>query len=107
MAPPEKEGSGGSGSTGTIAAVGIVCSFIGAAVGAVGFHLWNREKMQQQHQSHSGYVIHSRVKVGFRALLVSCGKFVVRIVWILNKIGREGDSSALGWMTSGGLLLTR
>ena len=33
-------------------------------------------------------------------LLASCGKFVVGIVWILNKMGREGNSSAPGWVTS-------
>lgn len=63
MAPPEKEESGGSGITGTIAAVGIACGFIGAVIGAFGWNLWKKEEMHQQHQSHSGYVIHSRVKV--------------------------------------------
>ena len=62
MAPPEKEESGGSGITGTVAAVGMVCGIIGAIFGAVGLHFWKKEE-GMQHQSHSGYVIHSRVKV--------------------------------------------
>jgi len=44
---------------------------------------------------------------GFSVLLASCGKFVVRTVWILNIMGLEGDSWVLGLVTSGGLLLTR
>jgi len=63
MAPPEKEASGDSGSTGTIAAVGFACAFIGAVIGAVGSYMWQKEEKQQQHQSHSRYVTHSRVKV--------------------------------------------
>jgi hypothetical protein len=58
MAPPEKQ-SKSSGVTGTLAAVGIACGFIGAVVGVVGWDLWKKEKM------HSGYVIYSRVKSGF------------------------------------------
>jgi hypothetical protein len=58
MAPPEKEESGGSGITGTIAAVGIVCGFVGAVIGAFGWSAWKKEGMQQQHHSHSGYVVY-------------------------------------------------
>jgi hypothetical protein len=64
MAPPEKE-SESSGITGFVAAVGIVCSFVGAVVGAVGYHLWKNEAMQQEDCSHSRYVTYSEVKVGF------------------------------------------
>jgi len=53
MAPPEKVESGGSGYTGTVATVGMVCGFIGAVIGAVGLHFWKKEEMQQ-HQSSSG-----------------------------------------------------
>jgi len=63
MAPPEKEDSEGSGITGTLAAVGMACGFIGAVIGAVGWHMWKKEEMQQQQQSCSRYVTHSRVKV--------------------------------------------
>ena len=63
MAPAEKEESGGSGITGIVAAVGIVSGIVGAVIGAFGWDLWKKEEMQQQHQSCSGYVIHSRVKV--------------------------------------------
>lgn len=63
MAPPEKEESGGSGITGTLAAVGIVCGFVGAVIGAFGWDMWKKEEEHQHHQSRSGYVIHSRVKV--------------------------------------------
>jgi len=56
MAPPEKEESG---TTGTLAVVGLACGFIGAVVGAFGWSAWKKEEGHQQH----GYVIHSRVKV--------------------------------------------
>ena len=64
MAPPEKE-SQSSGITGIVAAVGIVCSFVGAVVGAVGYDMWKNRAMQQKDSSHSRYVTYSKVKVGF------------------------------------------
>jgi uncharacterized membrane protein len=57
MAPPEKVESGGSGITGTIAAVGIVCGFVGAVIGAFGWNALRKEPMQQQHEPRSGYVL--------------------------------------------------
>ena len=62
MAPPEKE-SESSGITGTLAAVGIACGFIGAVIGAFGWNAYKKEEMQQQYRSNSGYVIYSRIKV--------------------------------------------
>lgn len=53
MAPPEKE-SESSGITGTLAAVGIVCGFVGAVVGAFGWNAYKKEEMQQQYRSSSG-----------------------------------------------------
>jgi uncharacterized membrane protein len=64
MASPEKE-SGNSGITGTLAVVGVACGFIGAVIGALGWDLWKKEEMQQQHRSPSGYVICFRVKGAF------------------------------------------
>lgn len=66
--------------TGTIAAVGIVCGFIGAVIGAVGWDKWKKEEMQQQHHSRSGYITYSRVKV---RVFVCCWPVVESLSWEL------------------------
>jgi hypothetical protein len=44
-------------SSGSAVGLGLVCSFIGAAIGAIGYHFWKKEEeMRQQHHSHSEYV---------------------------------------------------
>jgi hypothetical protein len=48
----EREGKPQS-SKGSAIAAGIACSFIGAVIGAVGYHIWKKEEVQH---SHSTYV---------------------------------------------------
>jgi hypothetical protein len=44
-------------SKGTAVGVGVVCSVIGAIIGAVGYHFWKKEEeLQRQCHSYSGYV---------------------------------------------------
>lgn len=47
--------SGSSTSKAAVVGAGIVCSVLGAVIGAFGYHLWTKEEeMQRQKHSHSG-----------------------------------------------------
>jgi hypothetical protein len=59
MAPPDKEQSGGFRISGTTAAAAIGVGLLGA----VASYFWGKNDAQQEHQSHSGYVVYSSVKV--------------------------------------------
>jgi len=60
---PQKKDSGGSGITIRGTAYSFVCTVFGAVISVFALNWWKNEEMQQQHQSCSEYVIHSRVKV--------------------------------------------
>ncbi|PSN37096.1 hypothetical protein C0J52_21564 [Blattella germanica] len=55
MEPNDNRQKNSGTSKAAIVGTGIVCSFVGAVIGAVGYYLWKKEDMQRMTHNHEGH----------------------------------------------------